>query len=58
MFVKMAPLVHVKKLIYLFPFITVSHHTLLQVIFSCINEYLNTKFYRKKNTWSKVWWDI
>ena len=54
----LVPLVHVKRLNYLFPFITIPHQALLQVIFFCINEHLNTKFYHKKNTWSKAWWDI
>ncbi len=43
MLVKVAPLVHTKKLTYLFPFIVIGYHGLLQLIFSCTNEHLNTK---------------
>ncbi len=40
MLAKVAPLVHIKKLIYLFSVIAIALHALHQVYFSWINEHL------------------
>ncbi len=37
MLVRIVPLVRTKKLTYVFPFIVLGHHALLQLIFSCTN---------------------
>ncbi len=51
--VKMGPLVHIKKLSYLSPFIAIAQYTLLQLT-SFIMDYSLWSFQKS----SKAWWDI